>query len=567
MKRIEEMLWNKTTDELTKMCSQAGIKGRSGAIKAEKIKLLCEFFSNENWVKEVFEALPKYEKEMMTCIIQNKYNPERYLLEKIQNKYKKNKYSYSSSYFDRDSKANLFYIGWHRSIPEEIKEKLNELVEPIKIEIKATKENIEPEDFYANIVGRENRVQDFDEFIKFINVSKIKATKTKEQMPKSAVIKIHNKLQYRDVLKNDEIDFNSIRNIEDTIVSNGIVNLLKNSSTIKVKKGVFSIDEKACEEYQKLNKIEKIKYLLNSYIDPESKVINECNRIEGNNFRLQNKTPYLGKARKIILEYLKKCPIDKWIDVSEIKKYIRINEYGFLRKYVGEVLIKDQYYNSYYNTASHDEFESCFIEVVLMEYLATLGIVDVVMSQSWDDYGYEEFLVVDYFRITKLGSYVLDMAEEENIEEDNDKIIITPNFDIIVGEISQKLKYELYFDRFLNKKSENPLMYKLDFKGMSKALELGIKFKDIYTYLQQNCKDEIPKNVKAQMEDWIEASKKIRIKTLTVLEVDRNSFREIVGNEDFRSYIDSIRDDVIVLKNNKIEDVKKELNRSGKFCI
>ena len=48
MERIEEMLWNKTTDELTKMCSQAGIKGRSGAIKAEKIKLLCEFFSNEN---------------------------------------------------------------------------------------------------------------------------------------------------------------------------------------------------------------------------------------------------------------------------------------------------------------------------------------------------------------------------------------------------------------------------------------------------------------------------------------------------------------------------------------
>lgn len=60
-------------------------------------------------------------------------------------------------------------------------------------------------------------------------------------MPKSAVIKIHNKLQYRDVLKNDEIDFNSIRNIEDTIVSNGIVNLLKNSSTIKVKKECFQL--------------------------------------------------------------------------------------------------------------------------------------------------------------------------------------------------------------------------------------------------------------------------------------------------------------------------------------
>ncbi len=63
MKRIEEMLWNKTTDELTKMCSQAGIKGRSGAIKAEKIKLLCEFFSNENWERKYLKIFQNMKKK------------------------------------------------------------------------------------------------------------------------------------------------------------------------------------------------------------------------------------------------------------------------------------------------------------------------------------------------------------------------------------------------------------------------------------------------------------------------------------------------------------------------
>ena len=46
MERIEQILWDKTTDDLTRLCKISGIKGKSGCIKEEKIKALCELFSN-----------------------------------------------------------------------------------------------------------------------------------------------------------------------------------------------------------------------------------------------------------------------------------------------------------------------------------------------------------------------------------------------------------------------------------------------------------------------------------------------------------------------------------------
>ena len=566
MERIEQILWNKTTDQLSRLCKIAQIKGRSG-YKDTKVEKLCEFYSNENWAKEVYESLSKLEKEIMKCMIQNKYHPEESDIERIFEKYKSRKHYYSSSYFESDSKAQLFYIDGGR-IPKEFKKQLDKLVEPLKTEIKPTSEKIEPEDFYANILGRDNRVQDIDEFIKFININKIKVTKAKEQMPKSSILKIHQNLKYREVLRNNQIEIADIRTIEDTTITNGIINLLRNSLIIKVKKGEFHIEELFCEKYQKLNKVEKIQLLLNDYTREDSININECERIESGNFKIQNKVPAFGKARKMILEYLKKCPIDEWINMSELKKWIRINEYCFLRSQTGQVLIKDQYYNSYYQTASHEELENSFVDIVFMEYLATIGIVDVVLESLTDDYGYKEFMTVEYFKITKFGSYVLGINKEEYQEEvSEDEINVTENFEIVIGKTNQKLKYELYFDRFLKKINKEPLVYELEFEGMVKALKLGIKIKEIYDYLQENCNADIPKNVKAQFETWIRDSKRIKIKTVTVLELDQENFEYIMRNPKMREYIDSVRRDVIVLKNSKVEETRKELEKNGKFCI
>ena len=154
---------------------------------------------------------------------------------------------------------------------------------------------------------------------------------------------------------------------------------------------------------------------------------------------------------------------------------------------------------------------------------------------------------------------------EQNEEIEGQKLEVNSNFEIKIK--NEKLKYELYFDRFLKKHSEEPLIYKLDFKGMLRALELGIKIKDIYTFLKENSEGNIPKNVEAQFDEWIKSSKKIKVKTITILEVDRDDFHEIISDNRYENCIDSIRDNVIVLKDSKVTEIKKKLNEVGKFCV
>lgn len=568
MDRIEQILWNKTVDQLTRLCKAGKLKGTSG-YKDTKVARLYELYSKENWAKQIYDELTECEQEMMKCYIQNKYHPQDYQIEEIMKKYQYSGKSYFSHneapYFSEESKANLFFIEYEE-IPEEFKAQLDKLVEPLKMKIEPCKEVIDPEEYYANIIGREDRIHDIDEFIKFINISKIKPTKAKEQMPKSAIIKLYQKLKYPEILRNEEIEIENIRSIEDTTITYGIMKLLRNSLIVRIEKGEFYIDNLFCEDYAKQNKVEKVKYLLENYTR-EGIGIDECSRIQSGKFHIQNPIPEYGKARKIIIEHLKQCPVNEWIDVDELKKWIRINNYYFLRKYTGEVLKKHEYFNEYFE-ASHEDFENAFIDIVLMEYLATLGIVDVIIGTATDEYGYEEYMEVDYFRVTKLGSYVLGINKEEYVQENQeDELTVTKDFDIIIGETAQKLNHELYFDRFLSKKSDNPLIYKLDFKGMAKALSLGISIEEIYVYLTDNCTNGIPENVESQILEWIEDAKKIKIKTVTILEMDKDNFAEIMENSNMKKYIDSVRKDVIVLKNSKIENVRKELEKQEKFCI
>ena len=59
--------------------------------------------------------------------------------------------------------------------------------------------------------------------------------------------------------------------------------------------------------------------------------------------------------------------------------------------------------------------EGRFIEVALQEYLSVIGIVDTVIYESHggsSDYDELPFFKVEYFRITALGAFVLNISED-----------------------------------------------------------------------------------------------------------------------------------------------------------
>ena len=249
-------------------------------------------------------------------------------------------------------------------------------------------------------------------------------------------------------------------------------------------------------------------------------------------------------------------------------KWLRIKEYEFLRPYTGEVLEKDEYYNSYYYEASNNSLEFAYVDVFLMEYMAVMGIVDVFISRCYTDYGDRTYLKVEYFKITPFGANVLGISNDLLVENEEDsRFIVNEKFEIIINDNS-RLQHELYFDRFLNKKSDNPLIYKLDFKGMVNALAIGLNFKEILKYLEDNSLNDLPEELKEQFDEWIKDSKKFKIKNVTILDIgDDDSFYEIVDNSDYKECIDSIRNRVIILNSKKVDKMKEKLNKNGNFWV
>ena len=242
--------------------------------------------------------------------------------------------------------------------------------------------------------------------------------------------------------------------------------------------------------------------------------------------------------------------------MDDFKKWLRIQEYRFLRDELTSALVKDKYYNDYYE-ASFEQLETRFLDRMFIEYLATLGIVDVACLIDIDDYD-EEFVFVKLFKITELGSILLGL-EEEKEEPIEDDIKINEDFTITLKE--GMLQHELYFERFLDKNNDQ---YVLNFEGMAKALEMGLKIKDIASYLMTYCKT-VPENVKTQLEKWEKDSKKIKIKTVTILELDKETYQDFMKQTEYQDCIDSLKDHMIILKPSKIEELKKRLIKNQQF--
>ena len=79
----------------------------------------------------------------------------------------------------------------------------------------------------------------------------------------------------------------------------------------------------------------------------------------------------------------------------------------------------------------------------------------------------------------------------------------------------------IYLDKFAEKLSEDTVsIYKISFKAMVTALDNEISIEEIIEYFEEFSQNEIPINVIVSLNEWKEKSKKIKIRTVTIVETD-----------------------------------------------
>lgn len=470
LKEIENILWSGTVSDVDKECTKLKI-GKTG-IKEDKINKILDFYKKDNWVEDTYNSLNEYELELTIGLVQQKFNPTRKSINIITNKYRNSNLSVDKFY--------SFFI--YETVPNTIKKELEKLVPPLEISFESIKD-IDIEKEYGYIIDFENRIDIFDEYIKYCNTHKVKLTNKNRYLSKSDLLKYHELVKYNDIIRNNN-KFEDIKSIKDTIVSFGIMKLLEASYIMNynneyIKTNIYY------DDFIKMNKYGKAKFLLKSYINSSTVFLNETDRVLSSKVRLQP-YPELKMPREFIINMIKLLPEDlSWVKADEFREKIRMKDYNFLREYTGYVLTyHDDGFYKYEDEANFNDFEAGFIDIVLMEYLAIIGVVDVILEESYND-SFDKYIQVKYLRMTNLGLMLLGLKEEK-LEVIDNKFILNDDSEVIIPKSDNSLEYELFFERFCECFiKDNSKVYKLDFNSIIKALDLNISISDIIDFIKE----------------------------------------------------------------------------------
>ncbi|MDR2855692.1 MAG: hypothetical protein LBV40_06025 [Methanomicrobiales archaeon] len=573
---LEEMNYQASGDtNLEDLLRIVGIKSK-GFRKAEAVEALYHFFSDPHSATELFHQLDDYEKELLTCIVQSKYRPLEEELDEIAKKYGfhanyRSYYGYRNKFFPKDSKLNAFFV--NRQVPQHFRDYLEKVIPPYVFAFHPSV--VEEMDKYATIIGRESRYKDFDMFLSFINSNKVVATKAGGYITKASLLKFHGIAKYDEICNNDTGELEDIRNLGDTIVSFGMLMLLRSADVIDVVQDKFVLS-KAASHFVGLSMLEKAKYLFTKYMRYENHTVDECSRISSTKLKFLKKRYDLSGPRAEIVSYLAKCPVNEWINFGEFSKEIDKSNRALFEG-VGEVLIQDDYHDMFYESPSWDCFEHCAISVVLMEYLAVLGAVDILAEDtSHSEYLYYSAYETAYFRVTDLGAYLFGITnsyEEKEVVSfsDGEKgFIVQPNFDVVIANSLDRMRHELFFDRFTKKtvNDKEVSVYKLDFFGMAKALTIGLMIHEISSYCETFSNVPLPDNVKSAFVEWEAQSKRIRIRSVTVIEADDHFLVEEIANyKGMRAISEGEVSSVLILTPGSEKKAKGLIEKNKRFCV
>jgi len=523
--------------------------------------------------------LSNYEKALLTCIVQSKYRP---LMEEMNaiaqaHKHKPNadrSYSWRETYrtklFPKGSALYAFFV--NRTVPPVFKAFLEKVTPPYVRVFQTCTVN---ENKYAKIVGRETRYKDFDMLLSFVNSNKVPATKSGGYISKAAVLKFHKIAGYDEVCTTASVMLQDIRNAGGAMVSFGMVQLLRCADVIDIYNDRFVPSDNATH-YAGLSMPEKAKFLYKAYMGHDNDIIDECMRIFSSKLKFSRSVYDLSGPRREIASYLKECPVNEWVDFASFSKELYKADRDIF-DVAGRPLVRDDYSKQYYESASWRCFEQCAISVVLTEYLAVLGAVDVLVEEvSHSDYDEYYAYEASYFRVTDLGAYLFgivdDYADKDALASGvgDTGFIVQPNFDVVIPKGPDRMRHELFFERFAEKAvgDQEVSVYRLDFKGMVSALSIGLYVREIDSYCEVFSSLPVPDNVKAAFSEWEAQSSRIRIRSVTVIEADDPLLLEEVKNyRGMGALSDGGLKPVLFLKPNVEKKVKSLIEKNNRFCV
>jgi len=206
----------------------------------------------------------------------------------------------------------------------------------------------------------------------------------------------------------------------------------------------------------------------------ENKLFHEFSRLDkiaGQKAKRNPLHPASG-GRQALAKGLAQMPTGKWIAICDFFKFLIALGQGFdVIKDPWTLYIYDREHGSFgYNHVTWEHLNGRFARAFLLEYAATLGLIDVCLTVPWesvtdhydlwgaDDFGaLSRYDGLKYFRLTALGEWILGIKNSYEIKNYKSKtqFKLLPNLELALTTQAIAPSDKLIIDRFCDQTSDN----------------------------------------------------------------------------------------------------------------
>lgn len=247
------------------------------------------------------------------------------------------------------------------------------------------------------------------------------------------------------------------------------------------------------------------KWLTNNFLDEFRRI----NYVKGQTGKGKRGLTAVTARRKVIVTVLKELPINHWVKFDELFRYMQATEQTFLvSRYPEYLYICEAGYGYLDNLDVWDVLEERYMLCFLFEYMATMGLIDVVYTHPknirknfqdlWGTDNYDFLSRYDgllYLRINTLGAYLLGMTDSYKPAKPEVKSVlqVSPNLEIVDTNNNLPIADQLFLEQYTIKISEQ--VWQLEKNTLLNAIKKGYKIEDLQAFLTANSSKKLPATV------------------------------------------------------------------------
>ncbi|MDM8549413.1 helicase-associated domain-containing protein [Desulfobacterales bacterium HSG2] len=249
----------------------------------------------------------------------------------------------------------------------------------------------------------------------------------------------------------------------------------------------------------------------------KTKILHEMSRIDMIKGQKSRRRPLFAaeNGREKIADALSELNEGEWIKIADFFNFLIAKGHRFnIVRDDWSLYIGDANHGSLgYDHVTWEHINGRFARAFLLEYAATLGLIDVALVQPWGAVTDHESLwgADDYYclsrydglralRLNSLGAWILGQKEAYTpVFHDEPSLRILPNLEITSTASRGTVSDELFLDRFCERTSER--VWRMSLPKLLQAVEEGVELTTIADFLRDRNPGKLPQPVQVFLDD------------------------------------------------------------------